>query len=465
MRKIEGKSENTTSRKSGMSLGWLIRFVTRDIWMEDVPEGDAKRKGVVGFLRWAYLVWHGFVTDQCLLRASALTYTTVLSIVPFVAVAFSISKGLGLQDTEAIRLMLLQASAGNEQTVDHILQYVHNTNVGTLGAVGMVALLATVGSLMATIEKAFNAIWGIAVGRSLWRKFTDFFSVVLICPLLMGVAISVSVSMQHESVVQRLLEYSAVNYAYVIMLKLVPLVIVGGMLLFLYVFIPTTRVRIPSALVGAGLAAVLWKMVEGVYVGYQVGAAKYNAIYGGFAQVPLFLIWTYVSWVIVLLGVEVCFALQNVKTFESELRAHAASREERDQVATLSMLLLTRSFVNGTGAVPLRMLTEIFKAPVRLVQDVMHVLEVADLVVRVEGDEPAYVLAMPPEDVRILDVILAMSTFKPTASELPLSRRFAAVTELFSTLYADAEKSAANLSIADAVKRMPDDFSSADFVR
>lgn len=436
----------------------LIHFVTRDIWLEDMPKDNPKQRGIIGFLRWAYLVCHGFIHDQCLLRASALTYTTVLSLVPFVAVAFSISKGLGLQNTEAIRMLLLQVSAGNEQAVDHILQYVSNTNVGTLGAVGMLALLVTVGSLMATVEKAFNAIWGVAQGRSLWRKFTDFFSVVLICPLLVGVAVSVSVSMQHEAVVQRLLDYSAVNYAYVMALKLVPIALIGAMLLFLYVFIPTTRVRIPTACVGAVLAAFLWKAVEGVYVGYQVGAANYNAIYGGFAQVPLFLVWTYVSWVIVLLGVEVCFALQNVNTFESELRAHAASRKERDQVATLAMLLLTKSFIEAHGAVSLQMLKETLKAPVRLILDVMHVLEQASLVVKVDRDESAYVLAVPPEEVHIMTVVSAMATHSSSAGRIPLTKRFSYVTGIFTTLYADAEQSSANLNLREAAARMPEEF-------
>lgn len=429
--------------------GKAIRFVTRDIWLEDFDPEDRKQRGLAGVLKWLYLVVHGFIKDQCLLRASALTYTTVLSIVPFLAVAFSISKGMGLQNSEGLRTLLLNISAGNTQTVDHILTYVNNTNVGKLGTIGMATLLLTVGSVMGTIEKAFNSIWGVTQGRTMWRKFTDFFSVALICPIIYAVAFSVSVSMQSDTVVRKLMEYSAFSYAYLTLLKFLPLLMVTLMLLFLYVFIPNTKVRIPTGIVGAFIAAGLWKLMENVYVTYQVGAAKYNAIYGGFAQVPLFLVWVYISWVIVLLGVEICFALQNIKTFENELRADTATQEERDKLAALSMLLLTRQFYNHGGAVGLASISRQLKAPVRLVQNVMHVMRQAGLVVQTAEEEPSYALAVPPESIRMMDIILALASHRVTTGRYPMTARFGFINRTFHTLYQDAGASAANLTLKE----------------
>lgn len=443
--------------------GRAIRFVTRDIWLYDTQEQTMRRKGLEGFIKWAYLVWHGFVKDQCLLRASALTYTTVLSIVPFLAVAFSISKGMGLQNMEAIRTLLEQGTAGNSKAVDHILTYVDRTNVGTLGAVGMATLLLTVGSLMGTIEKAFNSVWGIEQGRTLWRKFTDFFSVVLICPLIIGVAVSLSVTMSHEAVVQKILSISAFSYIYITLLKLLPVAIIALTLLFLYSFIPNTKVRIPSALVGAIIAATLWKIVENLYVTYQVGSAKYNAIYGGFAQVPLFLIWVYISWVIVLLGVEISFALQNIRTFENEIRSDTASREEQDKLAALAMLMLTRNFCNAEGAVSLTELSATLKAPVRLIQRTMNVMQLSRLVVQTCEDDPSYTLAAPPESIRFTDIILALASHRVTTGEIPMTETFTFINETFSALYADASRSDANLSLKEYVETvLPKDFGSQE---
>ncbi len=438
--------------------GRIIRFVSRDIWLED-GSTDRKQQGLAGLLKWLYLVVHGFIKDQCLLRASALTYTTVLSIVPFLAVAFSISKGMGLQNSEGLRTLLLNFSAGNEQTVDHILTYVNRTNVAKLGSIGMATLLLTVASVMGTIEKAFNSIWGVAQGRSMWRKFTDFFSVALICPLVYGLAFSVSASMQSDTVVKTLLSYSAFSYAYLTLLKFIPFIMVTLMLLFLYVFIPNTRVRIPSGLVGAAIAAALWKMVEHFYVTYQVGSAKYNAIYGGFAQVPLFLVWVYISWVIVLLGVEFCFAFQNVKTFENELRADTASQEERDKLAALTMLLLTRQFYERGGKVSLANISAELKAPVRLIQNVMDVMRQAGLVVQTCDDEPSFSLASPPESIRFTDIILALASHHVTTGRYPMTARFGFINRTFGSLYEDITRSTANLSLKEYHERMlPDDF-------
>jgi membrane protein len=452
------KTQNSLKEQTGK----IVSFVTRDIWLQDIDPQDRRQRGLAGLLKWLYLVVHGFMKDQCLLRASALTYTTVLSIVPFLAVAFSISKGMGLQNSEGLRTLLLNVSAGNTQTVDHILTYVNNTNVGTLGSIGMATLLLTVGSVMGTIEKAFNSIWGVTQGRTMWRKFTDFFSVALICPLVYGVAFSVSASLQSDSVVQKLLSYSALSYAYLAALKFIPLFMVAMMLLFLYVFIPNTKVRIPSGLVGAVIAATLWKLVENLYVTYQVGAAKYNAIYGGFAQVPLFLVWVYISWVIVLLGVEFSFAMQNVRTFENEIRSDTATREERDKLAALSMLLLTRRFYEHGGPVPLADISESLRAPVRLVQNVMGIMQKQGMVAQTSTDEPAYALCAPPENIRFTDIIYALASHRTTSSKRPMTARFGFINRTFRTMYDDTARSEANMTLKEYCERvLPADFGAA----
>ncbi len=441
---ISGTGKSYPLRKRA---GDLVRFITRDIWLQDMAHARKGRRRALGLLRRVYLVWHGFVADQCLLRASALTYTTVLSIVPTLAVAFSISKGLGIQNTEMIHAFLLRIAAGREDTVQQILAYVENTNVKTLGVVGLLALFFTMGSLMGTIEKAFNIIWRVPRGRSLWRKFTDFFSVTLICPVLVAAAFSFSVSLRHDAVVQQLLNVGVISYAYVTLLKLVPFFMSALMLFFLYVFIPHTRVQFRSGFWGSVVAGLLWTLAEGAYVNYQVGVAQYNAIYGGFAQVPLFLVWVYVMWVIVLFGAEVSFAVQNMDVFESEIRAGNVAREERDKLAVLMMLALTRAFYAKAGAVPLDTLCRVLCAPVCLVREILATMEQASLVVGTQGDVPGYALAAPPESVRVMDVVQVLATHGSGADRLQVLEATHFVEELFSELYQATAQCPANISL------------------
>lgn len=162
-----------------MSVGKIANriseFFLHDIWDWSSHHVSGPLKVIYTLARVSYLVFNGFLKDQCIIRASALTFTTMLSIVPFVAVAFSLMKGMGFQDSAFIHDMLLKVSAGREEVVTRIIEYVDNTNVQTLGWLGVGTLLFTVLSTVGTIEKAFNIIWKVRTGRTFWRKFTDFF--------------------------------------------------------------------------------------------------------------------------------------------------------------------------------------------------------------------------------------------------------------------------------------------------
>lgn len=348
-----------------------------------------------------------------MLRASALAYTTVLSIVPFLAVVFAISKGLGLQNSETLRFILINASAGNAEAVDLLLQYVNKTNVTTLGVIGVATLLVTVISLMGNIEAAFNTVWNVKKGRTLWRKFTDFFSIVLVAPVLIGVAVSLSVTMQNDSIVQRLLSIDAINYVYIQLLQFLPTFLIWFLLFFAYAFIPNTRVHAKSAFAGGLVGVVLWKSIEGLYISYQIGVNNYNAIYGGFAQLPLFLIWVYLSWVIVLVGVEVSYAMQYATTEEDKLLADKTSCYEKSMLATAVMVALAKNYEQKQGAVNVKVLSEELHLTPLLITDVLQTMEHAGFTAKVDAENPAYILAQPANAVRISDVLAVVMRAHP----------------------------------------------------
>lgn len=254
-------------------------------------------------VRFLSVLVSSFTAHQATLRASALTFTTVLSLVPFLAIAFSVLKGLGVQN--ALEPLLLRvAGESSREVVGQIIGYVNNTNVKTLGMVGLLFLLVTVVSLLSSIDDAFNAIWEVQETRPLQRRFSDYLSVVVVGPLLLMVATSMTTSLQSQWLVQWLVQHSVLGEAVLFLFRLIPYLSVWVAMTFLFSFIPNTTVRFRSALLGGVVAGTVWQITQWGYFHFQVGVANYNAIYGALSALPIFLVWIYTSWLIVLFGVE-----------------------------------------------------------------------------------------------------------------------------------------------------------------
>ncbi|MFW6244144.1 MAG: YhjD/YihY/BrkB family envelope integrity protein, partial [Desulfovibrionales bacterium] len=388
------------------------------------------------------------------LRASALTYVTALSIVPLLAVAFSISKGFGFQNTQYIREFLLKVTAGREMVVERIVDYINRTDVGTLGAVGVAGLFLAVISLLSSIEKSFNTIWGVQQSRSGGRKFADYLSITLICPLLIIISISSTASLQSSAVVQTILGYSVFSYAYLVFLKVLPFLLVWTALTFIYKLAPNTTVTFGSALGGAFVAGLCWTVTERMFITYQVGVAKYNAIYGSFAQVPLFLLWLYISWVIVLIGAEISYGLQNREVSAPGLALDEYEFELKEKLAVVVMALLAKSFQEGRGPLSSGRIAEAVNMPAKLVNHVCHTLSSIDLVVlSCDKDREGYLLTRPPESITVVDVLRSYATYrkKEIGGNLTGSGDF--VHDTFDTLFEAARQSKANLSLAELASR------------
>ncbi|RMF79255.1 MAG: YihY/virulence factor BrkB family protein, partial [Nitrospirae bacterium] len=258
----------------------------------------------------AVRVARAFQRDRVLLHASALTYVTLLSLVPVLALAFAILTGLGVPRRLEPWIMG-RISAGSEEIAQRILAYIDNIKVGSLGTVGVIGLLVTVVLVMGNIERAFNHIWGVDRPRRWSRKFADFLSVVLVFPFLILAASSLNAFLSHAPPPA---VGGAARHLWVVtgraILHAAPHLFVIAALTFLYIFMPNTRVRPSAALAGGVIAGVVLEVAQSLYLHFQIGAAKYNAIYGAMAQLPVFLVWIYLSWVVTLLGAEVAWAVQ-----------------------------------------------------------------------------------------------------------------------------------------------------------
>lgn len=359
------------------------------------------------FWHWMLGIWQSFNENQCLLRASALTFATALSIVPLLAVAFSISKGFGFQNTPYIRDFLLSISAGREEIVENIITYIDQTNVGTLGVVGIAFLLFTVFTLLSSIEQSFNTIWAVSQERTLARKFSDYLSVVLVCPLLVIAAFSFSASLQSTTLVQMILAYSVFSYIYLAFLNYLPILLVILALFFIYKLVPNDRISNKGCLLGAVIAGILWHLGQKTFISYQVGVTKYNAIYGSFAQLPLFLIWLYISWVIVLLGAEIGASLE--KSRRSPIKGNSLEEfglELKEKLALGIMLLVVKDFEAGKGPVRAKELAQRLDLPLVLVQKVLDVHCSLGYLVHVGQEKDlVYSAAVSPENISCLKLL------------------------------------------------------------
>ena len=382
-------------------------LVPPGLWRLDPDDYTGMKRRLIRLLQMVTLIVRDFWKDQCLLHASSLTFTTILSLVPFFALTFALLKGFGVQN-RLEPLILERVTAGSQEVVSRIVSSINNTNMASLGAIGLVALVVTVLSLLGNIEEAFNAIWGVREDRSLSRKLSDYMSVLISAPLLLLVAASVTTSLESQAVLRWFMDREYLGDLLLFVLQLIPYVSVWVALTFLYLFVPNTRVRLTSAIVGGVLAGTIWQIAQWGYIHFQVGVGRYNAIYGTLSILPIFMIWLFTSWLIVLFGVELSYAHQNRRTLRQECHGDALSHAARLELALTLLVECSVSFRNGVPRVAEQMAAEL-ALPVRQVKEILGELEQAGFLKRLAGDNPEWLPAREPASVTVSDVLHKLS--------------------------------------------------------
>ena len=267
------------------------------------------------FVRALYLLAHDLANGYIDLHAKSLVYTTLLSIVPFFAVSFSILKILGVHN-HILPLLKETLTPLGEKGADisqQIIQFIDNVDVGVLGFVGVIMLLYTVVSTVSKIEEAFNHIWHVDKPRSLLQRFSYYLSVITIAPVLVVLAIGLSATLMSVTFVQTILAIEPFGTLYYIFVLVVPYITLGTAFTLVYIFLPNTKVKFSAALTGGIFATFIWKLAGYLFSAFIVNSSNYDAIYAGFAALIIFLIWLYVSWLIFLLGGKLTYYLQNLE--------------------------------------------------------------------------------------------------------------------------------------------------------
>jgi membrane protein len=371
--------------------------------MSGLPNGIATR------LTFPVAAAKRFYEDHCLQHASALAYVSLLSLVPLFAVMFAVLKGLGVQ--RRLETLLLSRLALDPEVVDQIIGYIDRTNVGTLGALGVAFLLLTVISLLGSVEASFNYIWRVQVGRSIWRKATDYVSVVTMTPFLLLAGVAVTSSLQQQSILYWLLETEFIGGALLMGLRLAPVAMNVVAIGVLYAVMPNRRPYWPAIIVGALVAGTAWYGVQWTYLRMQIGVARYNAIYGALAQLPVTLVWLYVSWTVVLAGAEVAAVFET--GVESPRRA---ARLSRRAVALELLLQAGERFRSKGNAIDPREVAEQLGLSASTVREIIGSLIEANWLAPIEGAEERYILAHDPAGIHLeqLERLVSIEDVPPT---------------------------------------------------
>ena len=247
-----------------------------------------------------------FIDDRCTTLASALSFSSMLSIVPFLAIVFSILKALDVH-TALAPMLLSNLAVGSQDIVARILRYINNTRVGSLGVIGLITLFLSVIATLDNTEEAFNRICGIERGKAVHHKLRDYMFVIFSIPLLIGLAVTITTSLQHQNVVQWFLHLPFLGH--LILLHLIPYLSIWIALVCLYQFIPNVQIRIRHALAGGLIAVTACQLAQWAFIHFQLGVSRRNAIYGTLALLPVFMMWIYTCWIIVLAGMEITWYL------------------------------------------------------------------------------------------------------------------------------------------------------------
>jgi membrane protein len=408
-------------------LSKLINFVAVDIWRIQLKSYSRTKAFLIKQLRVIVLAVRGFGEDKCKFRASALTFFSLLSIVPVIAMMFGIAKGFGLE--ARVEAEILKRLEGQEEIATKVIEFANslleNAKGGFIAGVGVIFLLWAVIKLLGNIEKSFNEIWGVKRPRSMGRKFSDYVSVVLLCPILLVVAGSATVviSSQVRLLLAKVPFFSSLGPLVALLLRMLPYCTIWLMFTFVFIFMPNTKVRFRSGLLAGIVGGTIFQIVQWAYINFQIGVAKYGAIYGSFAALPLFLLWLQISWLVVLFGAELSFAHQNVETYEFEQDCLSVSHSYKRLLSLLVTHHLVQNFCNGEKPSGASRISQKLEIPIRLVRQILYELAESGVVseVKTDGDkEAAYQPGRGVETLTVKYVIDALE--KRGYSAIPVIR-------------------------------------------
>lgn len=358
-----------------------------DIWRVSSNDMSPIKYFCLEVLKKVMLAVKFFTTKRVMNNASALTYSTLLAIVPILAVVFAVARGFGYN--KYIEIWFRDALRSQPQVADVIVGFVNSylihTKSGVFLGFGLVFMLYTVLMLVTNIEKTFNDIWQVKKERSIFRTFTDYFALIFLIPIV--IVVTSGISIFFATLTGSLPDLFLVTPALGFLLDLSPYALMSALFIGLYVFMPNTHVKVKSCIVPGILAGVAMQWLQLVYIHSQIWVSSYNAIYGSFAALPLFMLWVQISWTICLFGAELCYTSQNLDYFDFDTTTSDISHRFQIVICTMLMGHVCRRFEHGATPYTINELRDKTGIPIRVVNDLMYKLVEAKLAIEITSDE------------------------------------------------------------------------------
>ena len=386
----------------------MLQQINQYIWSYNASDLAAPRSPWRHFLQITAMTLRDLTSGMINLHAMSLVYTTLLSMVPLLAVSLSVLKGFGVHDQLEPALANFLAPIGEKSTelTTRIIEFVENMKIGVLGALGLILLIYTTISLIQKVESAFNHAWHLKASRSLMQRFSDYLSVVMVGPVLVFSAVGITASLGSNHIVEFLNTLPYMNDLLHLFSRMLPLLLIIGAFTFVYLLVPNTRVKITSALYGAVIAGFLWQGSGVLFTSFIGGSTRYTAIYSGFAVLLMFMIWLYLSWVILLIGASISFYHQNPDQLKWHKRNLHLSARMRYRLALQVMVSIARAHDRRSDLEPtLENLAAYQQVPIVVLERILEALARDGLVTLTSDKVPLYLPAASLQRIRLVDII------------------------------------------------------------
>ena len=390
----------------GELLGAVRSLVWRLVWGGNMSSMSTPHALLVRTLRTGHMVLRELVDGQLNLRVGGLVYTTLLSLVPALAVSFAVLKAFNVHETLEPTLQQAMTPLGDKgpEIVAKVIGFVEGLDLARLGSVGLAALLLTIVSLVHKVEQALNQAWRVQRARGLASRISGYITVVMVGPVLVFTAIGMTASLAASDILRNTAGAGLVT----VLAQVLPYLMLVAAFAFIYVYIPNTRVRLQSALVGAFVAALLWSAAGWAFASLVVTSSRYTVVYSSFAILILFMMWLHIAWLIVLIGGSVAFYQQNPGYLGLLTHELQTSNRVRERLGLTACYRIAEHFVHGREPPTLVMLAQELGVPPAPLSALLEELERSGMVARTGTPPIAYLPARSLDAIRLTELMDAI---------------------------------------------------------
>lgn len=404
----------------GEWISWLIHFLSHDIFRINETELSKSMRFFVRLLKKLVISIRDFIEYDLIIKASALTYYTILAIVPIFALFLAIGKGFGFADT--IEQFVNKLIGDNPEIANIVMGFVNNyldqTQGGIFVGFGIGLLLWAVLNMFRQIEANFNNIWNVKKNRSIVRQFTTYITMLIVVPIL--IVISSGLSAKVDAIIDIIAQSTVGSFfipIYQFLVQLAPFVIYWILFTLIFLIIPNTKVKVTDAMFSGIVTGTIFLALQFLYVNGQISLAQYNAVYGSFAAIPLLLFWLQLSWLIVLYGAELCYVSQNLMIFSFEKDTKNISRRYKDYTLFVVLKIIINRFCQAQQPISANQIAVNYNIPIRLVCDHLKLLVDTDIISEIYTEQNTERSYQPALDINLITVKLVFDRINCFGSE------------------------------------------------